>query len=102
MGFSNVLSQSNGSVSEYWKMSGKGGRQVTNTGTNSQGSNYTSYSDGAFSYSNPSGSRYFNTGAGHGFYDSGSSGTQGSGGVPYTTHTNYNQGYSSTQYKSSK
>ena len=30
---------------------------------------------------------------------SGSQGTQGSGGVPYSTHTNQNQGYSTTKYK---
>ena len=65
------------------KMSGK---QVTNTGTNSQvshklsipwkvwtlsqGSGYRAYSDGGYAYSNPGGSRYYNTGSGHAFYRS--------------------------------
>ena len=86
-----------------------------------QGSNYTNYNDGAYRYSNPSGSTYYNTGNGHGFYNrlvcglqvaghacnnyicySGSSGTKSSGGTPYTTHYNYNQGTSSTNYKGGK
>ena len=62
------------------------GKQVTNTGTNSQvshklsipwkvwtlsqGSGYRAYSDGGYAYSNPGGSRYYNTGSGHGFYRS--------------------------------
>ena len=33
---------------------------------------------------------------------SGSSGTKSSGGTPYTTHYNYNQGTSSTNYKGGK
>ena len=67
-----------------------------------------------FRYSNSSGSSYYDTGKGHSFYNrcstknflsihgsscSGSQGTQGSGGVPYSTHTNQNQGYSTTKYK---
>merc|ERR1711894_338849 len=80
------------------KMPG-GGKQVTNTGTNSNGSSYRSYNDGGYAYSNPSGSRYYNTGSGHGFYDSGKSGSQASGGQRYSTSYNYNQGTSSTKYK---
>merc|ERR1711963_95071 len=80
------------------KMSGK---QVTNTGTNSQGSGYRAYSDGGYAYSNPSGSRYYNTGSGHGFYRSGSGGSQASGGQRYSTSYNYNQGTSNT-YTSGK
>merc|ERR1711934_1285478 len=73
------------------KMPG-GGKQVTNSGTNSNGSSYRSYNDGGYTYSNPSGSRYYNTGSGHGFYDSGKSGYQASGGQQYSTTYNYNQG----------
>merc|ERR1712133_84376 len=76
-----------------------GGKQVTYSGTNSQGSSYSSYSDGGYRYSNASGSSYYNTGNGHSFYNSGPSGSQGSGGVPYTPHTNHNAGYSTTSYK---
>merc|ERR1712051_111913 len=80
------------------KMPG-GEKQVTNTGTNSNGSSYRSYNDGGYAYSNPSGSRYYNTGSGHGFYDSGKSGSQASGGQQYSTTYNYNQGTSSTKNK---
>ena len=77
---------------------GTGGKSVTGGWTNSSGSTCTNYSDGAYRYTNPSGSSYYNTGNGHGFYNSGSSGTKSSGGQPYTTHYNYNKGYSSTKY----
>merc|ERR1712095_149746 len=87
-----------GKKSTRRKMPG-GGKQVTNTGTNSNGSNYRSYNDGGYAYSNPSGSKYFNTGSGHGFYDSGKSGSQASDGQRYSTSYNYNQGTSSTKYK---
>merc|ERR1712189_173082 len=79
------------------KMSGK--KEATYHGTNNQGSSYTSYSDGGYTYKNPSGSSYYNTGSGHGFYNSGSKGTESSGGVPYKTSYNYNQGFSNTYYK---
>merc|ERR1719204_2110476 len=78
---------------------GNGGKIVTATWTNKQGNTCTQYSDGGYRYSNSSGSSYYNTGRGHSFFSSGSKGTQGSGGVPYSTHTNYNQGYSTTKYK---
>ena len=79
-----------------------GGREVTNTGTNSSGAEYRSFSDGSYTYRNSDGSRYFNTGSGHDFFKSGPDGSQASGGVPYTRHTNHNQGTSSTKYKGSK
>merc|ERR1712110_671733 len=84
------------------KMPKGSGKQVTSQGTNQGGSNYSNYSDGGYRYSNPSGSSYYNTGNGHGFYNSGSQGTKSSGGTPYTTHYNYNQGTSSTNYKGGK
>merc|ERR1711909_208760 len=71
------------------KMPG-GGKQVTNSRTNSNGSSYRSYNDGGYAHSNSSGSRYY-TGSGHGFYDSGKSGSQASGGQRYSTSYNYNQ-----------
>jgi len=86
-------------------MSGKGnsgssgGRQVTYSGVNEQGDSYRCYSDGGYAYKNSSGSSYYNTGSGHGFYKSSSSGSKASDGVPYTSHYNYNQGYSTTNYK---
>ena len=98
-------------------------KEQSNSGTNSSGSSYTSYSDGGYRYSNPSGSSYYNTGSGHGFYNryvsllflifitfsfildsfdlSGSSGTQSSGGAQYSTHYNYNAGTSNTTSKGS-
>ncbi len=33
-------------------MSGKEGRECTNTGTNNQGNDYRSYNDGAYAYEN--------------------------------------------------
>merc|ERR1712029_516479 len=50
-------------------------REVNNSGTNSQGNSYTSYSDGAYRYTNSNSGgqtsgRYFNDGHGHGFYKS--------------------------------
>merc|ERR1711915_650914 len=75
-------------------MSGK--REVVYQGENAQGSQYTSYSDGAYSYKNQSGgqnSQYYNTGNGHGFYNN-KGGSYESGGQPYKTHYNYNTGKS--------
>lgn len=73
------------------------GRQVQSKGTNSQGNDYVSYSDGAFRYKNhnESGgtdSKYFNDGHGHGFYDK--KGPDG-----YKFHENQNQGFRSYQPK---
>ena len=70
---------------------------MTSQGTDGQGSTHTNYSDGGYSYNNPSGSSYYNTGKGHGFYNSGSSGNKSSDGQPYSTH--YNQGCSNSKYK---
>merc|ERR1712241_509833 len=76
-----------------------GGRTVSGSGTNSAGNSYTSYSSSSgksagYSYSNGSGSSYYNTGSGHGFYSSPSGGTKSSGGQAYSTHYNYNSGSS--------
>ena len=80
-------------------MSGKGsGMSVTSQGTNGQGPTYTNYSDGAYSYNNPSGPHYYNTGKGHGFYNNGSSSNKSSDGQQYSTHYNYNQSYSNSEY----
>merc|ERR1711872_862251 len=79
-------------------MSGKGqSREVVSKGTNSQGNEYTSYSDGAYRYKNETSTggntKYYNTGSGHGFYEN-KGGSKESGGQPYKTHYNYNQGTS--------
>merc|ERR1711931_274355 len=79
-------------------MSGKGqSREVVSKGTNSQGNEYTSYSDGAYRYTNETSTggntKYYNTGNGHGFYEN-KGGSKESGGQPYKTHYNYNQGTS--------
>merc|ERR1712038_523705 len=66
------------------KMPG-GKREVTGSGTNSQGNDFTSY-DSGFYYKNANGSRYFNDGSGHGFYKSPPGGTASSGGQPYQSH----------------
>merc|ERR1711928_55202 len=83
---------------------GGSGRSATGGGTNSNGNSFTSYSNSSgqpagYSYSNANGSSYYNNGGGHGFYTSPSEGTKSSGGQPYSTHTNYNSGTSSTKYK---
>ena len=49
------------------------GKEVSNTGTNSAGNNYTSYTDGGYYYTNYNSSgdttgRYYDTGSGHSFY----------------------------------
>jgi hypothetical protein len=50
-------------------------KQATSSGTNSQGSSYTNYSDGGYRYSNTNGSSYYSpSGSGAGFYNGGSSG----------------------------
>merc|ERR1711962_858456 len=80
-------------------MSGRKGqsREVVYKGENSQGSQYTCYSDGAYRYSNPvsdgPNTTYYNTGKGHAFYEN-KGGSYASGGQPYKTHYNYNQGTS--------
>lgn len=68
-----------------------GGRELKNKGTNSQGNDYSSYSDGAYRYRNSNAdgstnSKYFNDGHGHEFYDK--KGPDG-----YKWHQNSNQGY---------
>merc|ERR1719300_735210 len=57
------------------------------------------YNDGGYAYKNANGSDYFNTGKGHGFYKSGPEGSHSSGGEKYSTHYNYNKGYSVTKFK---
>ena len=49
-------------------------RECTNAGTNKQGNDYRSYSDGAYAYTNHNSTggtsgRYYNTGNGHEFYN---------------------------------
>jgi len=81
-------------------MSGR--REVTYKGQNAKGNDYTVYSDGAFAYKNNSdNARYYNDGHGHGFYNS-KEGNQGSGGVPYKAHYNYNQGFATREYQQKK
>merc|ERR1711953_994243 len=85
------------SSSEFKKrsMSGKGGREVSNTGTNNQGNDYRSYSDGAYSYRNTgndgttTSSTYYNTGSGYAFYESKTGG--------YSYHENAHTGERSYQ-----
>ncbi len=98
------------------------GKQVTNTGTNSKGNDYTSYNDGGYSYSNKgegkslclsrppplpclkdlliaasggqTASNYYNTGGGHAFYKetSHSNSHAAQQGAPAQWHENQNQG----------
>ena len=68
-----------------------GKNTVTGSGTNSQGNSYTTYSSGAYSYSNANGSSTFNNGAGH-FYN----GPAGSG---YSSYNNTNTGTSWSRQK---
>lgn len=82
------------SIKTLIEMSGRGnsggsgkesGREVSYQETNSQGNQYTSYSDVAYRYSNPDiNHRYFNNGHGHRFRNA-RGGLEASGGEPYNT-----------------
>ena len=79
-------------------MSGNG-KKIIYEGVNEKGDSYKCYNDGGYAYKNANGFDYFNTGKGHGFYKSGPEGSHSSGGEKYSTHYNYNKGYSVTKFK---
>ena len=64
---------------------------MSNSGTNSQGNDYTAHEGGAYEYENQDGSRYENDGDGHGRYESPPDGTESSGGQAYETTYDYNE-----------
>merc|ERR1711860_71148 len=72
-------------------------KEVSGSGTNNLGNNYTSYTDGGYSYTNYNSSggdggkssTYYNTGSGHSFY-------KGTNGVSF--HENSNQGFRDYSY----
>ena len=67
-------------------------------GVNNQGNRYTAYDDGGYRYSNPGNQvGYYNTGKGHAF-STAKQGSKASGGVPYSQHYNYNQGFVTRKY----
>jgi len=72
-------------------------KEVSNSGTNERGADYTAYKDTSYDYNNPDGSKYQNDGAGHAVYES--PGNKSSNGSPYTTEYNYNESTEKRTYK---
>merc|ERR1712243_232515 len=73
-----------------------GKKTCTYAGTNSQGNNYRSFSNGSYTYTNKGSSgettsKYYDTGKGHTFYTSKTGG--------YSVHTNRNTGESTFKSK---
>ena len=75
-------------------MSTHAGKQVSGSGSNSQGNSYTNYSDGGYRYSNSNGSSYYSpSGNGAGFYSGGASSNPSSGHSSFYQRTDGSRNY---------